>query len=57
MMTGEFYWDYYLCNWWTSTAYDAEYSWTYFMYTEETMLIKTYYFKEGGYSVRCIQND
>ncbi len=57
MQTGEFYWDYYLCNWWTSTASETEYSWTYFMYTESTGLFKTYYFKEGGYSVRCIQND
>lgn len=56
MSTGEFYWDYYLCNWWTSTASEAEYSWTYFMYTEDPALIKTYYFKQGGYSVRCIED-
>ena len=47
----------YLCNWWTSTPFDADYSWTFFMYTEEAALFKTWYFKEGGYSVRCIKDE
>nr|NQU92875.1 T9SS type A sorting domain-containing protein [Bacteroidota bacterium] len=56
MMIGVFGDPGFLCNWWTSTSYDADFSWTYFMYTEETALIKTYYFNEGGYSVRCMKD-
>lgn len=56
MMTGVFGDLGYLCNWWTSTPEGNTDAWTYFMYTEEAMLIKTYYFKEGGYSVRCLKD-
>jgi len=57
MMTGEFGELGYLCNWWTSTSESNNYAWTYFMYTEETALFRTYYFKEGGYSVRCLKDE
>lgn len=57
MMTGVFGDLGYLCNWWTSTPHGNNDAWTFFMYTEETMLIQTYYFKEGGYSVRCLKDE
>lgn len=48
---------YFLGNWWTSTSYDSDDSWTYFIYSEEPSIIKTWYFKAGGYSVRCLKDE
>lgn len=55
MLNGSFSWDYYICNWWSSTP-SGDDAWTYFMYTEDPGVIETYYWKQGGYSVRCIED-
>lgn len=57
MGTGVFLDAYFICNWWSSDLEDDGWAWTYFMFTEKAFLFETAYFVEGGYSVRCIQND
>jgi uncharacterized protein (TIGR02145 family) len=54
MATGVFLDAYYMGNWWTSTPEGTDHAWTFFIYTEEASTIQTSYFKQGGYSVRCI---
>ena len=45
---------YYAC-WWSSTQYDANYAYSYYIYTTNTQLELSNDRKRAGYSVRCIK--
>lgn len=53
---GVFLTPFYIGNWWTSTSYDTDDALTFFIYTEEGGIFNTYYFKQGGYNVRCVKD-
>jgi uncharacterized protein (TIGR02145 family) len=43
--------------WWSSTAYDANYSWTRFMFYYNASVIRQYSNRVYGFSVRCIRDN
>lgn len=56
MLTGIFDAEGWLTNWWSSSPEEPDDAWNHFMWVEDPSIIETYYFKEGGYSIRCVKD-
>jgi len=44
-------------NWWTATERDGNFAYYRFMGSAKNTVFENYYSKNGGYSVRCVQDD
>jgi uncharacterized protein (TIGR02145 family) len=46
----------YLGHWWSATEYNDTYAWYRLMYYNNSNVYRSYYYKEVGFSVRCLRD-
>ena len=44
------------CNWWSSSEFDSNYAWSRSLFYFNGNVNRNYYYKQGGFSVRCLRD-
>jgi uncharacterized protein (TIGR02145 family) len=42
--------------WWSSSEYDSSFAWGHYLYGYSGVAVSYYYYKQGGFSVRCLRD-